>query len=107
MTARSKRARPREVVNVVDMTYVMLPPRGHVEVRERKDGTYRVWYPDEGFVPCAPSCDLRHKHEYKQGHVESFYHPATFDDAVEWAYKLADGREVKIVPVNTGAVKKG
>jgi hypothetical protein len=107
VTTRKRRPqRPREVVNVVDVTRTMLPPRGHVEVRERRDGTYRVWYPDEGWIPCPPVCDLKHSHNYRQGHVESFYHPTSLEDAMEWAYQLAEGREVKVVPVNPGAVKR-
>jgi hypothetical protein len=92
---------PREVVGGISSAEVIrqtMPPRGHVEVRERRDYEWRVWYPDEGFVPCAPVCHLQHSHDYQQKLVESFYQPADEDDAVEYAALLAGSREVKVVP---------
>ena len=95
-----RQPRAREVV-ATDGGAIMrqtLPPRGHIEVRERKDYSWRVWYPDEGFVPCAPVCELRHSHDYHQKHVESYYRPTDRADAESYARQLAEGRDVKVVP---------
>lgn len=80
-----------------------LPPRGHIEVRERANGTWSVFYADPGFVPCAPGCDLQrvmrtHKHTYEQAMIESTYKPESYEDALDWAQYLAEEREIKIVP---------
>ena len=101
MTRDRNRRGQRVVVGEVssaEIVRTMMPPRGHIEVRERTDGAYRVWYPDEGFIPCPPVCDIRHSHDYKQKMVESYYHPTDLDDALEWAYSMAEEREVKLVP---------
>lgn len=95
------RQRTREVVAVHPSHELMLstmPPRGDaIEVRERRDGTFRVFYPDEGFVPCPPVCDLKHSHDYKQGWSESYYQPTDLDDAIEWATSLAEERQVRVI----------
>jgi len=102
---RTGTAKQREVVGEDhSLMRKMLPPFPHVEVRERRDGTFRVWYPDPGWIPCAPVCHLKHSHDYKQGFVESYYHPTSREDAMDWAEKLAEGREVKVLNVNHGAV---
>lgn len=80
-----------------------LPPRGHIEVRERRDGTYSVFYPDMAFIPCPPVCRLKevlrtHKCDREQGFVESNLPPTDFDAAMEWATFLAEEREVKVIP---------
>ena len=69
-----------------------------------RDGTYRVWYPDPGWIPCPPVCYIKHSHDYKQGWIESTYAPTDLADAMDWAGKLAEEREVKLVAVNHGAV---
>lgn len=69
----------------------------HVEVRERHDGKWVVSYPDEAFIPCAPVCHLKHKHEYDSKLVESHYKPVDYKDAMSWAKKLAGGRKIQTV----------
>lgn len=95
------RGREREVINVIDWRETLrmtLPQsRGPLQVREKMNGSWIVLYPDPGFIPCAPVCHLRHKHEYEQTLIESTYKPTDFDDAMDWASSLADGREIKIV----------
>lgn len=96
--------KPREVVSVTDSRQVIIDTTipnlgGHIEVREHQNGTFTVWYPDEAFCPCAPVCGEKHKHSYKQGHVQSTYSPVSRDDADDWAFKMAEGREVKFVNV--------
>ena len=86
-----------------EVTVLMLAPTKHIEVREKQNGTWSVFYPDPGFLPCPPGCDLAkvvrtHKHEYEQGWIESTYKPEDYADACDWAALLAEGREVKIVP---------
>ena len=81
---------------------MMLPPTGHIEVREKRDGTWLVFYPDPGFIPCEPTCNLskvmrNHKHSFKQDFIQSTYIPTSYADALDWADKLAEGREVKVV----------
>lgn len=98
-----------EVVNVIPAREVLkktLPPFPHVEVREDSKGAWRVYYPDPGFVPCAPVCRLKdvdrnHKHVYEQAFIETNYAPTSYDDALDWATLLAEGREVKVVPYKT------
>lgn len=73
-----------------------------VEIRERQDGGWRVFYPDPGWIPCEPVCRLKdrdrnHKHDYDQRWIESNYHPTSYDDALEWAWSLGHG-EPRIVP---------
>lgn len=69
----------------------------YVEVREKSNGTWIVSYPDEGFIPCAPVCNLKHKHEYDAKLVESHYKPKDYKDAMSWAKKLAGGRKIQTV----------
>jgi hypothetical protein len=102
-TAR-RTPKPREVVNVIDSRQVIIDTAipnlgGHVEVRQHLNGSFTVWYPDEGFVPCSPVCADKHKHTYQQGFTQSEYSPVNREDAEDWATKLAEGREVKHVNV--------
>lgn len=80
-----------------------MPPSKWIEVRQRQNGSYTVHYPDPGFIPCAPVCDLKknvrgHKCDFEQQWIETNYKPTSLEDAVAWAEYLADGREVKVVP---------
>lgn len=79
-----------------------LAPFTHIEVRGRQNGSWTVHYPDPGFVPCAPVCDLKknvrgHKCDYEQSYIETNYKPTSYADAMGWANYLAEGREVKVV----------
>jgi hypothetical protein len=69
----------------------------YIEVRENSKGEWTVSYPDEAYIPCAPICHLKHKHEYEQKLVASHYKPTDHKDALQWAEKLAAGRKVKTV----------
>jgi hypothetical protein len=88
-----------------------LAPFSHVEVREKQDGTWTVWYPDVSWIPCAPVCRLTdversHKHDYEQKWYETHYKPETLADAIDWATQIAEGVEVKVLPYLTAAEKK-
>lgn len=103
-------SKPREVVNIISSRQVIIDTAiknlgGHIEIREHLNGSFSVWYPDPGFTPCAPTCGEKHKHTFKQGHVESEYEPTDRADADDWAYQLAEGREVKYVKVGAKAPK--
>lgn len=99
MTA--KKRSPKEMTSH-EVTRASMAPFTHIEVRERQNGSWTVHYPDPGFVPCAPVCDLKknvrgHKCDYEQSFIETNYKPTSFADAMDWANYLADGREVKVV----------
>ena len=101
MTRDTKARKPRVVARETgagEVTRMMLPPRGIIEVRERQDYSWKVLYPDEGFIPCPPVCALKHSHDYKQKMVETFYQPTDQDDAMAWAQMLAEEREIKVFP---------
>lgn len=95
----------REVTNVVSSAETIrmtLPSRGHIEIREKQNGDWVVSYSDPGFIPCEPTCQMnrvlpRHKHDYECPQVDTHYLPKSFEDAVDWAEYLSEGREVKIV----------
>lgn len=95
---------PREVVRVIDSREIVLAwaaaeKAGHVEVRERKDGTWTVHYPEAGWIGCFPDCKKRHTHETERPFTQV---NAVFTDpqeAVEIAYDYSGLREVKIVPL--------
>jgi hypothetical protein len=75
----------------------------HIEIRQKRDGTYRVWYPEEGFLPCPENCELNkvrrsHKHKFDRPFVESYYVPTSLSDATDWAESLALGRDVILIP---------
>lgn len=91
-----------EVKNVIPSGVVLRQtlPRAftlHVEVREKQNGTWRVYYPDPGWIPCEPVCHLKHKHDYEQNWIESHYKPEDYEDALNWAEAISEGREVKVV----------
>ena len=91
-----------EVKNVIPSEVVMrqTAPKAfflHIEVRERMDGGWRVWYPDPAWIPCEPVCKLVHKHDYEMRWIESHYKPVDFEDALGWANSLCEGREVKVI----------
>lgn len=69
-----------------------------IEVRERQNGTWRVWYPDPAWIACDTRCEIKHKHDRELHWIECHHQPAIYADALEWAEYLADGREVRIVP---------
>ena len=69
----------------------------YVEIKEKANGSWVVNYPDESFIPCSPTCAIKHKHDYDQKLVESFYKPKNYKDAQAWAKELAGGRKIKTV----------
>lgn len=111
---RTNAKRPTEVTRTIparELIRQMLPPFPHIEVREKQNGTWTVWYPDPAWIPCAPSCNLRerdryHKHDFDQPFIQTHYVPTSYSDALAWAESLADGREVKILPYMTLAERK-
>lgn len=105
----TKQRKPPEVTNVVSsrqVTRQSLAPFSHVELRERQNGSWLVFYPDPGWIPCAPACRLNqvmrtHKHDYEQAWLQTHYTPTSYEDALAWANLLAEGREVKVLPYKT------
>lgn len=107
MTALAER---REVTKVIPSHEAMahsMPRSIPCEVRERRDGSWSVLYPDPGFIPCAPVCYFGqkgwpfpgHKHEYAPKMIETEYKPTSFDDAKRWAMLISDSSEQpKIFP---------
>ena len=92
-----------KVVSSSEVMRVSMPPNSHIEMRQKQNGTWTVWYPDPGWIPCAPVCRLAtvqpgHKHDYQQGWIQTNYTPTSYEDALEWADLLAEGHEVKILP---------
>jgi hypothetical protein len=101
--ASGKKRRPTpEVTSVIssaEVTHSMLRPAGHVEVRQRRDGTWRVLYQDPGYIPCMHDCQVKHKHDRDSvSWIETNYTPTSKKDALDWAEQLAEGREVKVLP---------
>lgn len=91
---------PREILTQT------LPPFTHIEVREKRDGSWSVWYPDPGWIPCAANCRLNevlrgHKHDRVQPWIETHYTPTSYEDALVWAELLAEGRDVRVVKFMT------
>jgi len=74
-----------------------------VEVRQKRDGTFTIHYPTEGWLPCPPNCDTRHKHEYQRSYTESYYAPTDLDDAIDYAQKLAGWNDVKVIEYTSPA----
>lgn len=109
MRVRNRTSKTHEVTGTVTASAVMqksLAPSTHVEVRERQDGSWLVFYPDPGWIPCAPACRLNqvirgHKHDYQQPWIQSYYIPTSLHDAIEYATFVSDGREVKTMPFRT------
>lgn len=105
-------SKPSKSMTSDELLRATLPPAFSepVEVRERQDGKWRVWYPDPGWIPCEPVCRLKdrdknHKHDYEQRWIESNYEPSTYFDALEWAEGMGH-REVRVVPYATPAERK-
>jgi hypothetical protein len=69
-----------------------------IEVREKQNGSWRVWYADPAWIPCDPRCEIKHKHDREMNWIETHYVPTSYADALDWAEFLAEGREVRIVP---------
>lgn len=107
----TKQRKPPEVVNIIPAREVLrqgLAPFTHIEVKQDSKGAWHVFYPDPGFIPCAPACRLRerdrnHKHTYEQQWIQSSYTPTSYEDALDWGTLLAEGREVKVEAYKTRA----
>lgn len=89
-----------------DVLAQTLPPSPHIEVREKRDGSWSVFYPDPGWIPCAANCRLGevlrgHKHDRVQPWIETNYVPTSFEDAMAWAELLAEGKPVKVMKYMT------
>lgn len=103
----TKKTRPREVVREIssqEVTQMMLSSDElPIEIRQRRDGSYFIQYPAEGWLPCPPVCDSKHRHEYQHPYTESYYVPTDLDDALEYGHRLAGQREVKVIDSKKGA----
>lgn len=84
---------------------MMMPPPLHIEMRQKLNGDWLIFYPDPGFLPCSPVCAFgqrgmplpTHKHEHEPKWIESEYKPTDRDDALAYSTLLAEGREVKVI----------
>ena len=90
-------------------------PAGDIQVRGHKDGTWTVWYLDEGYIPCSPVCrlkeiDKKHTCDYNnRKFIQSHFGEKmighgqpdrSFEGAMEYAEYLRAGnedREIKVV----------
>ncbi len=87
---------------------------GPIELREKRDGTWTVWYLDEAFIPCPGVCrlkevDRRHKCEHDRPYVQSYFGvrgiscpepDVSYEAAMEFAVYMQAGnetREIKVV----------
>jgi len=96
-------SKPREVTKVISSAdaFEQTRPVGlslHIEVKQKANGEWRVFYPDPGWISCPPDCSIKHKHDYDPAWVESTYQPMDYEDALAWAEKMAEKREIVIVP---------
>ncbi len=106
----SKKHPPREVVNIIGPAEVQRMiggyGGGHIEVRERQNGSWTVHYLEDGWIPCPPSCEFKHKHDVVRPMVEAPYKGMTLDQALVVADDYANGREVLIVEFMTPAERR-
>ena len=64
----------------------------HIEIKEKKDGSWEIWYPEEGWVACT--CD-KCKHVTEAPLFCSYYKPTSLEDAQDW---LKDTRrEIRVI----------
>lgn len=65
-----------------------------VEIKEKQDGSWSIWYPEEGWVLCT--CE-KCKHKTEHPLYESGYKPTDLEDAKRYAKTIS--KNVKIVPL--------
>lgn len=70
--------------------------QGHVEIRERSNGSWTLFYPQVAWIGCLSDCKLRHKHQTVQPMEQSGETWQTLSEAQEAAQRYAHGREVKV-----------
>jgi hypothetical protein len=103
-STRQKQKSAREVTGtvsaaaVVNLTFVRMRP---VELRQRQDETWALWYPDPGFNPC--DCSKKCLQETLAGPrmIESSYIGQTLDDALREAREISGVGEPRIIPRET------
>lgn len=106
----------REVVSVVSSrdTMALLGAKSFpIEVREKKDGSWVVLCPDDGFLPCPPNCQFGqqgqpfrgHKHDTAPKYIELNYKPKSFDEAKRIAEQESGEAGVKIIPFTSRGAK--
>jgi hypothetical protein len=77
---------------------------GEIEIRQQRDKTYKVFYPEVGFIAdpvCPTGCKVHHKHTRKlkeRGWEACFGSWESLTEAQKWAEFIAEGRDVKMVP---------
>lgn len=86
----ARRKRTRVVVNADAIPNVVQRMSGvnlqaPIEVRERRDGGWQVWYPDESWTPLPGNEDAT------QRYVSSFWPPCSLPEAKRYAATLAAG----------------
>jgi hypothetical protein len=109
-------AATREVTNVIpshEAMALVAPKPFPVEVRQKRDGSWAVLYPDPGFLPCAPNCRFGqqgepfrgHKHDTTPNMIETNYKPASFDEAKRIAEQEASSAGIKVIPYTSRGAK--
>jgi hypothetical protein len=111
MRNKKRQSSAREVIRVIpsaEVTRWMIPDTSDmaIEVRQRRDKSYTIHYPEEGWLPCTPQCNLRHKHSFEHPYTESYYSTTSLDDALEHARFLAGNRPVKVIKWTPPAKRK-
>ena len=71
------------------------------ELKEKKDGSWEIWYPEEGWVHCT--CDKCIK-KTEAPLTKSFYTPASLEDAQAY---LSGAKDVRINRYADRVNKKG
>ena len=67
-----------------------------VEIKEKKDGSWEILYPEEGWIPCT--CD-KCKHKKEAPLTVSFYKPKDYEDAKEYAATVSS--DIRITRLTT------
>lgn len=93
---------PREVVRVIDSREIVLAwaaaeRGGHVEVREHRNGTWTIHYPEAAWIGCFPDCAKRHSHDTTRPMTQVNCEFSSPEEAYEVARDYAGTREIKVV----------
>jgi len=93
-------------------------PAEPVEIRRKRDGTWALWYPDPGFVPCMCGANIPAEKrtaaqrkclaETKAGPklLEMYTHFETLEDALVEAAILYPNTEPKVIGVETASERQ-
>lgn len=90
----------------------------YLELREKTDGTWEIYYPEEGFVPCPTPCNIKehdkqHKCTRDRGWTKSSFGirgislpepDKSYEAAMAYAEVMNKGmdREIKVINIKRG-----